>query len=99
MSHLVSENKSIYVLIRFSQTKITLFIFVNNRVIRENESFLLIEPCSRVPKSRGNEEVSCQIFETDNNDSRLSSIYPNSLEFYYMKSVYLFTALFVLCTS
>ena len=59
MSHLVSENKSIYFLIRFAQTKITLFIFVNNWVIRENESFLLVEPCSRVPKSRGDEGASC----------------------------------------
>ena len=37
-----------YFLIRFVQTKITLFIFVNKWVIRENESFLLVEPCSRV---------------------------------------------------
>ena len=37
-----------YFLIRFAQTKITLFIFVNNWVIKENESFLLVEPCSRV---------------------------------------------------
>ena len=51
MSHLISENKSIYFLIRFAQTKITLFFFVNNWVIRENESFLLVEPCSCVPKS------------------------------------------------
>ena len=36
-----------YFLIRFAQTKITLFIFVNKWVIRENESFLLVEPCSR----------------------------------------------------
>ena len=28
--------------------KITLFIFVNNWVTRENESFLLADPCSRV---------------------------------------------------
>ena len=35
-----------YFLIRFSQMKI--FIFVNSWVIRENESFLLVEPCSRV---------------------------------------------------
>ena len=42
MSHLVSENKLIYFLIRFAQTKITLFIFVNKWVIRENESFLLV---------------------------------------------------------
>ena len=28
--------------------KITLFIFVNNWVTTENESFLLAEPCSRV---------------------------------------------------
>ena len=40
--------KSTYFLICFTQTKITLFIFVNNWVIRENESFLLVEPCSRV---------------------------------------------------
>ena len=37
-----------YFLIRFAQTKITLFIFWNNWVIKENESFLLVEPCSRV---------------------------------------------------
>ena len=59
MSHLVSENKSIYFLIRFAQTKITLFIFWNNWVIKENESFLLVEPCSRVPKSRDDGWVSC----------------------------------------
>ena len=35
-------------LICFAQTKITLFILVNNWVRRENESFLLVEPCSRV---------------------------------------------------
>ena len=35
-------------LIRFAQTKIALFIFVSNWVIRENESFLIVEPCSRV---------------------------------------------------
>ena len=40
--------KSTYFLIRFTQTKITLFIFVNNWAIRENKSFLLVEPCSRV---------------------------------------------------
>ena len=56
MSHLVSENKSIYFLIRFAQTKITLFIFWNNWVIKENESFLLVEPRSRVPKSRAMEK-------------------------------------------
>ena len=37
-----------YFLIRFAQTKITLFIFWNNWVIKENDSFLLVEPCSRV---------------------------------------------------
>ena len=37
-----------YFLIRFAQTKITLFIFWNNWVIKENEYFLLVEPCSRV---------------------------------------------------
>ena len=37
-----------YFLIRFAQTKITLFIFWNSWVIKENESFLLVEPCSRV---------------------------------------------------
>ena len=56
MNHLVSENKLIYILIRFAQTKITLSIFVNNWVIKKNESFLIVEPCSRVPKSRGNGE-------------------------------------------
>ena len=35
-----------YFLVRSTQTKITLFIFVNNWVIRKNESFLLVE---RVP--------------------------------------------------
>ena len=37
----------IYFLIRFAQTKITIFIFVNNWVIRKNESFLQVEPFSR----------------------------------------------------
>ena len=37
-----------YFVIPFAQTKITLFIFVNNWVIRENESFLIVEPCPRV---------------------------------------------------
>ena len=59
MSHLVSENKSIYFLTCFAQMKITLFIFVNKWVIWENESFLLVELCSHVPKSRGDGEVSC----------------------------------------
>ena len=97
--HFVSENKSINFLICFAQTKITLFIFVYNWVIRENKSFLIVEPFSRVPKSRGNEGVSCLIFEADNNDSRLFSIYLNSLEFYNMKSVCLFIYLLVLCAS
>ena len=70
MSHLVSENKSIYFLIRFAQTEITLFIFVNNWVIKE--IFLPLEPCSRVTKSMG--ECHVQFFESD---SRLSSIYPS----------------------
>ena len=39
--------------------KITLFIFVNNWVKREIKSFLLVDPCSRVPKSRGDGGVSC----------------------------------------
>ena len=47
-----------YFLIRFAQTKITLFIFVNSWVIRENESFLIGDPYSHVPKSRGNGGVS-----------------------------------------
>ena len=72
MSHLVSENKSIYFLIRFAQTKITLFIFVNNWVIREIESFLRVELCYRVTKSMG--EYHVKFFESD---SRLSSIYPS----------------------
>ena len=42
------QHKHRYFLIRFAQTKITLFIFVNNWIIRENESFLIVEPCSRV---------------------------------------------------
>ena len=54
-----SENKSNYFLICFAQTKITLFIFGNKWVIRKNESFLLVEQCSSVPKSRGNGGVSC----------------------------------------
>ena len=37
-----------YFLIRFAQTKITLFILWNNWVLKENESFQLVEPCSRV---------------------------------------------------
>ena len=37
-----------YFLIRLAQTKITLFIFVNNWVIKENESFLIVESCSCV---------------------------------------------------
>ena len=37
-----------YFLIRFAQKKLTFFIFWNNWVIKENESFLLVEPCSRV---------------------------------------------------
>ena len=37
-----------YFLTHFAQTKTTLFIFWNNWVIKENESFLLVEPCSRV---------------------------------------------------
>ena len=82
MSHLVSENKSIYFLIRFAQMKITLLIFVNKWVIRESESLLQVEPCARLPKSRG---VSCYIFfETDNNYCRLSSIYPSfTLSFFH----------------
>ena len=39
ISQLVSENKLIYFLIRFAQTKITLFIFVNNWVIRRKRKF------------------------------------------------------------
>ena len=42
MSCLVSENKSIHFLIGFAETKITLFFFVNNWVIRENKNFLLV---------------------------------------------------------
>ena len=37
-----------YFLIGFAQTKITLFIFWNNWIIKANESFPLVEPCSRV---------------------------------------------------
>ena len=48
-----------YFLIRFAQTKTTLFIFVNNWVIREKESFLIVEPCSRVKRC---EEIKLQIF-------------------------------------
>ena len=39
---------NLYFVICFAQTKITLFIFVNNWVIRENERFLLVERSSRV---------------------------------------------------
>ena len=83
MSHLVSENKSIYFLTCFAQMKITLFIFVNKWVIWENESFLLVELCSHVPKSRGDGEVSCFFvsffffLRLTNDYSRLSSIYPS----------------------
>ena len=49
--HLISEYKIIYFLIRLVQTKISLFIFSKNLVIRENECFLLVEPCSRVLNS------------------------------------------------
>ena len=47
---IIKETKEIvfYFPICFAQTKITFFIFVNNWVIRENESFLIVEPCSRV---------------------------------------------------
>ena len=83
-----------YFLIRFTQMKKTLFIFWNNWVIKENESFLLVEPCSRVPKSGGDGWVSRKIFEADNNVTRLFSTYSNSLEFYCMKSVSLFIYLF-----
>ena len=37
-----------YFIIRLAQTKITLFIFVNNWVMRGKESFLLVELCSHV---------------------------------------------------
>ena len=37
-----------YFLILFAQTKIILFICWNNWIIKENKSFLLVEPCSRV---------------------------------------------------
>ena len=75
MSHFVSENKSIYFLIRFAQTKITLFIFFNNWMSKENKSLLLVERYSHVPKGRGNfwgEYDNVKFFETDNSDSRLS---------------------------
>ena len=49
----------IYFLSRFAQTKITLFIFWNSWVIKENEGFLLVEPCSRVPKNGDNGRASC----------------------------------------
>ena len=41
------QHKHRYFLIRFAQTKITLFKG-KNWIIRENESFLTVEPCSRV---------------------------------------------------
>ena len=40
--------RRICTIIHFTQTKITLFIFVSSGVIRENKSFLIVEPCSRV---------------------------------------------------
>ena len=43
-----AQRYSHYFLIRLAQTKITLFIFILNWVIRENESLLIVEPCSRV---------------------------------------------------
>ena len=46
--------------------------------MKENESFLLVELCSCVPKSRGNflgEYNAAKVFETDNSDSRLSLVY------------------------
>ena len=45
---LLVKPRRICTIIHFAQTKITLFIFVNNGVIRENKSFLIVEPCSRV---------------------------------------------------
>ena len=47
---IIKETKEtvFYFPICFAQTKITFFIFVNNWVIRENESFLIVEPCFRV---------------------------------------------------
>ena len=42
-----------------NMASMSLFIFVNNWVIRENESFLPVEPCSCVPKSRGDGRISC----------------------------------------
>ena len=41
-------HNTIYFLIGYAQMKVTLFIFVNNWVIRENKSFLILELCSRV---------------------------------------------------
>ena len=55
MSHLVSKNKSIYFLILLAQTKITLFIFCK-QLGNKGKLFLLVEPCSRIPKNRGNGE-------------------------------------------
>ena len=78
MSHLVFKNKSIYFLILFAQTKITLFIFFDNWVSKEKRKFLLAEPCSRVPNSRGifwEEYNAAKLFETDNRYSRLSSVF------------------------
>ena len=39
----IEGNLHPYFLIRFTQTKITLFIFVNNWVIRKTERFLLVD--------------------------------------------------------
>ena len=46
---------------------------------KENKSLLLVERYSHVPKGRGNfwgEYDNVKFFETDNSDSRLSSVYP-----------------------
>ena len=45
---IIAKCKSCYFLIRCTQTEIILFAFANDWVIKENESFLLVEPCSRV---------------------------------------------------
>ena len=75
----MEKNQCGYFLICFAQTKITLFIFFDNWVIKKNENFLLVEPCSGVPKSRGNFLADFDVakfFGTDNSDSRLSLVYP-----------------------
>ena len=59
ITNCLTDNSS-YFLIRVAQTKITLFIFVNNWVIRENESFLIVEPCSRLSRAVFSSNLLCE---------------------------------------